>query len=170
LISGLIAAARKRQVERREKDERTELRRQLTEWRLSLGPVSVGQRTTELPSDIVDELIARAQEQIADRIASRPGGDLVQVKEELTNELVEFRDRIAKIEGRFPPDADLDKVASINDALLSERIDQLTKRLEGVEARILSKWDVALVVSAILGGISAVVAATVAVVRFLGGA
>jgi len=74
---------------------------------------------------------------------------------------------MAKIEQRFPPEAQLEKIASINDAILSERIEQLMKQIELLESRILSKWDVAVTVSTVIGGVFAIVAATYGVISFL---
>lgn len=164
MLAGFVSALRRRQLREREEEERSELRKYLTSVRLSLGPVSV--QRAELPDATIAELVDRVQEQIADRIATRPGGELPAVKRELDQELADFRDRIARIEDRFPDDSELDKIASINDALLSERIDQLSKRVEALEGRTLTKWDVGLVISGVIGGISAVVATTVAVLRF----
>ena len=86
---------------------------------------------------------------------------------EISKEFQQFKECIEKIERRFPDEAQMDKVASINDALLSQRIDQLKERIDKMEEKIPSKWDIALTVSAILGGICAVVAATYGVIQFV---
>jgi hypothetical protein len=80
----------------------------------------------------------------------------------------EVSERIKKIEGRFPEEAQIEKIASINDALLAERIDQLSKQVQALELRTLSKWDVALTVGLIISGIIVVVGATYGVFKALG--
>ncbi len=79
-----------------------------------------------------------------------------------------LKERLQAIENRFPDEASIDKIASINDALFAQRIDQLSERLDKIEEKILSKWDVATIVSIIASGIFAVVGATYAVLKALG--
>jgi len=163
----IFAAFKQREDERREREERSALRQHVTDAASSIGPVAVSRRLHHWSGGGGDDLVLQVEHQIADRIASQAGRSLAEVKSELDHELSQFRDRVKRIEDRFPSDAELDKIASINDALLSERIDQLAKRMESLEARTLSRWDVTVVVSAIIGGIATVVASTVAVVQFL---
>ena len=76
--------------------------------------------------------------------------------------------RIKKIEDRFPEESQIEKIASINDALLAERIEQLSKQVQSIEARILSKWDVALTVGVIISGIIAVIVMTYGILKAFG--
>ena len=114
------------------------------------------------------ELLKRIEEQVLARVAASSGLTKEDVQREVDGQLVELQDRLAKIEGRFPEEARLEKFASINDALLSERIDQLAKQVEALEKRVLSKWDVALTVSSIIAGIAFVVGIAYAVFKALG--
>jgi len=90
------------------------------------------------------------------------------MQKEIQRQMAEVTDRVKRIEDRFPPEAQIEKVASINDALLAERIDQLSKQIQAIESRILSKWDVALTASAIITGLMVIVGATYAVLKTLG--
>jgi hypothetical protein len=122
-----------------------------------------------LPDEGVPEpqFVRYLENQIAMRVASSPGLSDEEVKSQFQTQLQEVGDRIAKIENRFPEESKIEKIASINDALLSERIDQLSKQLENIEKKILTKWDVAVLVSMMIGGIAFVVAATYSVLRLL---
>lgn len=121
------------------------------------------------PTPIVTpELVKRMEEQILAQVQSSPRVSREDIEKEVKSQLAEVQERIAKIENRFPDEATLDKVASINDALLSERIDQLSKQVENLENKMLSNWDVALVVSGIVAGIIAVVGATYGVLKIFG--
>ena len=79
-----------------------------------------------------------------------------------------LRERLQAIEKRFPDEASIDKIASINDALFAQRIDQLVDRLEKLEEKVLTKWDVAIIVSLVAAGIFTIVGATYAVLKALG--
>ena len=82
--------------------------------------------------------------------------------------MTEVRGRLEAIENRFPDDATIDKIASINDALFAQRIEQLSTRIEKLEEKLLTKWDVALIVSIVAAGIFTVVGATYAVLKVFG--
>jgi len=113
------------------------------------------------------EIIKSIENQIVARIAANTTLSNEEVREELERELREIQQRVHKIEDRFPEDAKLEKIASINDALLSERIDQLAGQISALEKRILTHWDVAKIVSTIVGSICAVVVATYGIIQFL---
>jgi hypothetical protein len=117
---------------------------------------------------ITSELVKRMEEQVLARVQSSPGVSRQEVQKEVKAQVAEIQDRIVKIENRFPDEAKLDKVASINDALLSERIDQLSKQVENLENKMLSHWDVAVVVGGIITGIIAIVGATYGVLKATG--
>jgi len=90
------------------------------------------------------------------------------MQKEIEGQMHEVSDRIKKIEDRFPEESQIEKIASINDALLAERIDQLSKQVQALESRTLSKWDVAVTVGAIISGMIIVVGATYGVLKALG--
>lgn len=144
---------------------------------VNLGEVSVAlgpERMTkyygggESESIITSDLVKRMEEQVFARVNSSPGFSRQEIQNEVKVQMAEIQDRIKKIENRFPDEAKLDKVASINDALLSERIDQLSKQVENIENKMLSHWDVAAVVGGIITGIIAIVGATYGVLKVTG--
>jgi len=150
-----------------EKQERVEAKGEIS---VAVGPVRMTRfyGGGEAKPIVTPELAKRMQEQILAQVQSSPRVSREDIQKEVESQLGEVQARIEKIENRFPDEAKLDKVASINDALISERIDQLSKQVENLDNKILSRWDVALVVSSIIAAIIAVVGATYGVLKVLG--
>lgn len=175
LLSGVFAHLWKDQTLRRSKHQAERARAVAEEFKaihFDLPTVSISTLTDQYKiswAEFSKQLTEAMQEQMVERVAEIQGLTRDQIRQELERQLSEFRERIAKIENRFPDETNIEKIASINDALLAERIDQISKRLDGLDKRILTKWDVALTVSMILGGIFAVVTATYSVISFFGG-
>jgi hypothetical protein len=90
-----------------------------------------------------------------------------EIRREVENSAKVFQDRLDRIEQRFPEEATLEKIASINDAILATRVEQLQKSLEQLESRLLSKWDVATIVFAVIGAVGALAGAIFAVANFV---
>jgi len=61
-----------------------------------------------------------------------------------------LNERIEKIEERFPSSATLDKVASVNDAILATTVEELAKSIKRIEDKMINQWDVAKVVFQII--------------------
>lgn len=160
-----VVKKRKQQVELESARDRVQKALAFYRFSLDVGPIR-GTRT--FPEPPTDDLVRQIEDQAAQRLSADPAKTVEVVRDEITSELGEVRERIKRIEDRFPDESEIEKNSLINDALLAERIDQLVKRLDALETRVLSKWDVAKVVSGILAGISAVVAATYSVITFLG--
>jgi hypothetical protein len=152
---------------KQERQERVEAKGEIS---VAVGPVRMTRfyGGGEAEPIVTPELVRRMEEQILAQVQSSPRVSPEDVQKEVESQLAEVQERIEKIENRFPDEAKLDKVASINDALLSERIDQLSKQVENLENKMLSHWDVALVVSAIIAAIIAVVGATYGVLKVMG--
>lgn len=117
-------------------------------------------------------IVAKLLSEIGDEVRAEQPNELSgspKIQKEVERKIEEVRKRILDVETRFPNSTEIEKYASVNDALFNERLDQLGKRVERMESKILSQWDVAVVVSSVLGGIFGVVAATYAVLDFVGG-
>jgi hypothetical protein len=61
----------------------------------------------------------------------------------------------------------LEKIASINDAILATKIEQLEKSLGLLDSRMVTKWDVATIVFAVIGAIGVIAGAIFAVANFV---
>ena len=166
-IAGLFAGYWRRVEARKFEIEREALKRTTAKIGVDLGFVSFEQQFEKKGTALPQELLKQIEDKVELRLRGFPHTSDEKIKGEISKELEMFKKRIEKIEQRFPDETQIDKVASINDALLSQRIDQLKERIDKMEENIPSKWDIALTVSAILGGICAVVAATYGVIQFV---
>ena len=128
------------------------------QWQTSSPPLFPG--TSNVSDSLTRTLRERLEDQVQSQIQTSPRLTPEVVYDEVQSQFDEVSERLTKIEERFPDEKSIDKVASINDALLSERIDQLSKQVSNLEQKILTRWDVALTVSKIFTGIIFVVGAT----------
>ena len=78
-----------------------------------------------------------------------------------------LKKRIEEIEARFPQEATLEKIASVNDAILATRLDALSDSIKAIQDRILTKWDVAKIVFAILSALGILVGIIFGVINFV---
>lgn len=114
-----------------------------------------------------DDLRENIESSILEKIKDNPEWSKDDIRAEINSELNALENRLRQVEERFPEKSDVDKIASINDAIFAERLEAITKRIEDIESKALSKWDVAIIVSTIIGGIFAVVGATYGVIAFI---
>lgn len=77
----------------------------------------------------------------------------------------DLEDRLARLEARLPSPETLASVASVNEAVLATKLEHLEKDLAKIEARLLGRGDVVLVVFGVLTALGVVVA----IVRWVAG-
>ena len=168
LISALYSLFRKKSEIDSIKKKSERLRSRATQISIDLGLVKFTQSLEQTAENIPkDEIIEQLEGRILRRLSEQPNLTDEGIDIAVKSDLNEFRERIDKIESRFPEESKIEKIASINDALLSERIDQLKERVDRLGNKILNRWDVALTVSAIIGGIITIVVTTYSVIKFL---
>lgn len=81
-------------------------------------------------------------------------------------ELVErLQNRLDAIEERLPEASTIDKITSVNDAIMATKIEALEKEISRLEASRLSRWDVVVVVFAILTAVGGIVAIIVPIIQ-----
>ena len=114
------------------------------------------------------DLIRGMEDQILARLSVLSGVTKEDISKEIDLKMSQLHGSIKALESRFPDEASLEKVSSINDAILSERIDQLSRQVANIEKKILSKWDVALIVGTIITSIFLIVSTTYGVLKALG--
>lgn len=158
--------------EKRDRDKMQEAARsRLTEISINFAGLGlryqVGQSTSP-EAQVATQLLKEVEQGIVEGVSEREGLSREQARTEVEDKMTEVRGRLEAIEKRFPDDATIDKIASINDALFAQRIEQLSTRIEKLEEKLLTKWDVALIVSIVAAGIFAVVGATYAVLKVFG--
>jgi hypothetical protein len=76
-------------------------------------------------------------------------------------------DRLARVERRFPEESTIDKIASVNDAILATKVEQLEKAVKEIEPRLLARWDVAIVTLAIVSAITGLAGLIFTVANFM---
>jgi hypothetical protein len=170
LMAGLTAQYFKKLVKKRQETGREKIRQTVAAVSLDLGTFRLSRAIEGQPAAIQESseaLIQKMERQVLERVSAVPDMTEEQIKEEVINEMREFEDRVEKIARRSPEDVQLDKIASMNDAILSERIGQLSERIASLESKALSHLDVAVTVSTVIGGIFAVVAAIYALLIFI---
>ncbi|WP_430433797.1 hypothetical protein [Methyloversatilis sp.] len=159
-------------IQRRERDKTEKAaRRQVTEISVSIGGIRLSHQFEHAgapQAQVTNQLLKEVEQGIVQGVSEQQGITKDQVATEVDERMKGLKERLQAIENRFPDEASIDKIASINDALFAQRIDQLSERLDKIEEKILSKWDVATIVSIIASGIFAVVGATYAVLKALG--
>jgi len=158
VVSNLLAA---RQSRRREvmEAERGRLFRQETQQELRERLTELGANAEEVERALVD-------------LGSPPvtGGtqpSKEEIRQEVESAVNAIRDRIERVEQRFPEESTLDKIASANDAILATKIEFLEKSIANLESRMLTKWDVVTVAFAVLAAIGGLAGAAIAITNFV---
>jgi hypothetical protein len=65
------------------------------------------------------------------------------IKNEIDGRVDSLKKRLSDIEKRFPKQETVDKVASVNDAILATQIEGISESLKNIESKIITRWDVA---------------------------
>jgi NhaP-type Na+/H+ or K+/H+ antiporter len=90
------------------------------------------------------------------------------VADAVETRVADLRQRLRLVENRLPAEATLEKSASVNDAILATRLEAVQEAITNLQQqKQLTKWDVAVVVFAILtalGVIAGIVTGILAVV------
>jgi len=95
-----------------------------------------------LPTE--DELILLATPIIEEEIA------LLKIEDQVDAAVLHLKDRIVELEKRFPEATTIDKIASVNDAILATKLEQIASDLKRIDEKMLGKWEVALITIEIL--------------------
>jgi Zn-dependent oligopeptidase len=174
-VGALVAALSKKHLEKVHEADRnkieSEARTRLTEIGINLAGMGF---TFKIPEKgqrdiaVSEKLLKDVEQGIVEVVATKMNLSGAEISREVESRMQDVRHRIEAIEERFPSNATIDKISSINDALFAQRIEQLTERIAKLEEKALNKWDVALTVSLVVGGIFAVVGATYGVLKALG--
>jgi HD superfamily phosphohydrolase len=94
-------------------------------------------------------------------------GTKSEIEAEATKKVNEVIERIEKIEERFPEESSLEKIASVNDAILGTKIEDLTESMKRIEENMLTKWDVVKIMFTIITCIIALITITIGILNYL---
>lgn len=72
-----------------------------------------------------------------------------EIEEQVNLKVDDLKKRLEAIEARFPQEATLEKLASVNDAILATKLETLADSIKTIQDKMLTKWDVAKIVFAI---------------------
>lgn len=81
--------------------------------------------------------------------------------------LKHLSDRVSALEDRFPLESEIDKYATVNDALLDSGLTHLRERVVRIEVQMLTRWDVAVVVFSVIAAIGVLSSAVFGVAAYL---
>lgn len=79
----------------------------------------------------------------------------------------ELNKRMEEIENRFPKEATLEKIASINDAILATNLEALSESIKKIENKLLTKFDVVKIFFQILTAIGVLTGIIFAILRYI---
>ena len=105
---------------------------------------------TEIPEESLNDYLL-ASYTLSSQVTE---GELKKMVEERFNSII--LPRIEGIEKRFPAESKLDKIASVNDAILATNIENLSDSIKKIEDKMLTKWDIVKItfeILLVLGGI-----------------
>ncbi len=164
LLSGFVAERRRRRAKKYEQEHR-----RLYSQALALYAKELGEQQRPSPLAAIDLDLQRWVTGLGTPPVT--GADKPPTKEEVRHEVEgavrAVQERIERIELRFPEQSTIDKVASVNDAILATKVEQLQKSIEQLDSRILTKWDVATIVFAVMAAIGVVAGVIFAVANFV---
>lgn len=92
-----------------------------------------------------------------------------EVENEVNRKIDELKKRVEEIEKRFPKKATLEKIASVNDAILSTNLEGLSESIKRIEEKMLTRWDVAKIVFEILAALAFLTGLIFGALKFLSG-
>ena len=158
-LTYLVSVRDKRRREDSETEEQRRVRKEIREEVVRLTE-KLNLSLDAIERDLVVEL----------EPTSPPAGghpEFTVVPKSLEGVMEALQERLARVERRFPKEATLEKIASINDAILATKIEYLERSLKELESRLLTKWDVAVILFAIIGAVGVIAGTIFAVANFV---
>ena len=89
-----------------------------------------------------------------------------EIETEVNKKFDELKRRVEEIENRFPKEATLEKIASVNDAILATNVEALSESIKRIEDKLLTKWDIAKVVFQILAALGVLIGVIFAILQY----
>jgi len=144
--------------------------------------VQVREQLNILLSDVLDDLPEESREKYLQSLlysqrqdGSFPDQSLMfsgslsrdDIDREVEKRTKALEERILDIENRFPSSSTIEKVASVNDAILATNLESLAESVKRLEDKMLSKWDVAKVVFQIIAVLGGLIAIALTIIGFV---
>jgi len=167
LIAGVIAAImsflvsyRQRLAKQKEDLRQKELSDSL---RITLAD-SFRESYANIDADRIDDNIRYLRNYLVHLSPVQPKQD---IEAQVNEKVDELKKRIETIEARFPQEATLEKIASVNDAILATQLETLSASIKAIQNRMLTKWDIAKIVFAILSALGILVGIIFGIINFV---
>jgi hypothetical protein len=90
-----------------------------------------------------------------------------EIESKVKERIDEIKIRIDEIEKRFPKGATLDKISSVNDAILATNIESLSESIKRIEEKLLTKWDVAKIFFQIIAGLGIIIGLIFGIMNYI---
>ncbi|MGH3695052.1 MAG: hypothetical protein ACRDRX_13875 [Pseudonocardiaceae bacterium] len=127
----------------------------------------------ETVTDVVDdEYVVRQVTRVTSPLLPAATVVEAEVQDHIDRAVASLRSRLEDIEQRFPDKSEIDKIASVNDAIMATRIEALQESVKRLQKQVddqLTKWDVATIVFAVLGTLGVIVGLVFGVIKFVTG-
>ena len=121
----------------------------------------------EIATKFYDDIIQFAAETLGTSSSTGIDFTFEEIQASIDQAVESFEERLQQIEERIPEAETVDKIASVNDAILGTQIEALTKTITNLENRILSTWDVAKIVFQIIAGFGVLLSIAFGIISYL---
>ncbi len=92
--------------------------------------------------------------------------NLPEIEKQVEERVLPLKKRIEEIERRFPNESTIEKIASVNEAVLATRLDSLTESIRKNEGKLLTKWDVTVIVLKIIGALGVITGIVFGIINY----
>jgi hypothetical protein len=99
-------------------------------------------------------------------IVISPSLNVPEIEKQVEERVLPLKQRLEEIERRFPHESTIEKIASVNEAVLAARLDSLTESLKRIEDKMLTKWDVTVVVLEIIAVLAALTGVVAGIINY----
>lgn len=166
LVVSLIAARISVNRRKEEESRRTEIKK-LYEEQLS-GRLDEYRKLykQENLNELWESQLEKSASASASSPLSLPSMSKNDVQKEIDLRVVSLKERIADIEKRFPKQSTIDKIASVNDAILATQVENLDKSIKQLHENLLTHWDVVKIVFQIIAALGGLIGVILAILRF----
>lgn len=78
----------------------------------------------------------------------------LEIENKISSKIDQLSKRIQEIEKRFPKNSTLEKISSINDAVMATNVESLSESVKRIESKILTNWDIVKILFEIIAVLS----------------
>lgn len=162
LIASRISNLRKKRIEEKEKHVKLLYKKSfnqyLSELQKSYPEIKQGDKWSEYFINYISYIYPETKK--SEHLSEK------EVQKRIDEKTHALKGRIEEIEKRFPSQDTVDKIASVNEAILATQVENLSETIKSLEQRILSKWDVAKIVFQIISALGGLIGVILGLITF----